>query len=216
MEYSYPLTAHHKLEQLEDEVAIVEAAKTNPAAFEPLYHYYKNRIYRYLYLRLGREEDAADVTQQVFLKALKGLPGYRVRGLPFAAWLFRIAYHATNDVYRHQKDDLSWEILENPDSVTWNSIRTLYAQETSQNIIILHPQSPALRQWWQSLTKKAVLIPVVMTLFLAITAFTLAFSPLLQNLLTHEAFSDAPISYNIYDNINQAQKIGNTTITLEK
>ncbi|HEY7416489.1 MAG TPA: sigma factor, partial [Ktedonobacteraceae bacterium] len=92
MEYSHTLTGGtgYTLDETDGEAALIEAAKTNPAAFEPLYQRYKGRVYRYLFFRLRHEEDAADLTQQVFLKALSALPGYRIRNIPFAAWLFRI------------------------------------------------------------------------------------------------------------------------------
>jgi RNA polymerase sigma-70 factor (ECF subfamily) len=113
MEYSYPLTGGQLLtrEEIEGEAVLVEAAKSNPAAFEPLYQRHKERLYRYLLFRLGRKEDAADLTQQVFLKALSALPGYRARGVPFAAWLFRIASHSANDAHRRKKEHISWEQL---------------------------------------------------------------------------------------------------------
>lgn len=111
MEYSYALAIGSEPGEIDHEAALVEAAKANPAAFEPLYQRYKARIYRYLFLRVRREEDAADLTQQVFLKALSALPGYRTRGLPFAAWLFRIAYHTVSDTYRRKKSAVSWDVL---------------------------------------------------------------------------------------------------------
>jgi RNA polymerase sigma-70 factor, ECF subfamily len=151
MEYSYPLTALHTLEELEDEVAIVRAAQSNPAAFEPLYHYYKQRIYRYLFLRIGHEEDAADLTQQVFLKALKGLPSYHVRGLPFAAWLFRIAYHVINDVYRHKKDVVSWDTIENAEE--------LFIEGDPESIMLQQEKHMRLQQLLNQLdTRKRELI----------------------------------------------------------
>ena len=119
MEYSHPLTGEQHLVQgeIDGEVAMIEAAKKHPAAFEPLYHRYKERIYRYLFFRLRQEEDAADLTQQVFLKALSALPAYRSRGVPFAAWLFRIASRMTSDAYRSKKAHVSWEHLPDADSL---------------------------------------------------------------------------------------------------
>jgi RNA polymerase sigma-70 factor (ECF subfamily) len=113
MEYSHTLTGGmgYTLDEIDSEAAPIEVARTNPAAFEPLYQQYRVRVYRYLYFRLGCEEDAADLTQQVFLKALSALPGYRIHKALFAAWLFRIAHHAANDVYRRKKDTISWEEL---------------------------------------------------------------------------------------------------------
>lgn len=98
-------------EKFEDEVVWIEAAKLDPAAFEPLYQRYMMRIYRYMYLRVRNAEDAADLTQQVFLKVLRALPGYRVRGVPFAAWLFRIAHNTASDVYRREKRTMSQDFL---------------------------------------------------------------------------------------------------------
>ncbi|MDQ2713998.1 MAG: sigma-70 family RNA polymerase sigma factor [Chloroflexota bacterium] len=95
----------------EDEATLIEAARANPAAFEGLYQRYVARVYRYLRTRVGQEEDAADLTQQVFLKALNALPSYQERGSPFAAWLFRIARHTLTDTYRQRRDDISWDIL---------------------------------------------------------------------------------------------------------
>lgn len=111
MEYGYTLAIDSEPDEVDDEAALVEAAKANPTAFEPLYQRYKARLYRYLLLRVRREEDAADLTQQVFLKALSALPGYRVRGIPFAAWLFRIAHHIASDTYRLKKSAISWNAL---------------------------------------------------------------------------------------------------------
>jgi RNA polymerase sigma-70 factor (ECF subfamily) len=69
---------------LDQEARWIAAAQADPAAFEPLYLLYRARIYHYLRTRFGNEEDAADLTQQVFLQALAGLPRYRPSGTPFA------------------------------------------------------------------------------------------------------------------------------------
>jgi RNA polymerase sigma-70 factor (ECF subfamily) len=57
------------------------------------------------------DEDAADLTQQVFLKALTALPGYQLHKAPFAAWLFCIARHTAIDLSRRQKNTISWDLL---------------------------------------------------------------------------------------------------------
>lgn len=111
MEYSYALAIDSEPDGIDAEAVLVETAKANPAAFEPLYQRYKMRIYRYFFLRVRREEDAADLTQQVFLKALSALPGYQLRGIPFAAWLFRIAHYTAIDNYRQKKSAISWDTL---------------------------------------------------------------------------------------------------------
>jgi RNA polymerase sigma-70 factor (ECF subfamily) len=96
----------------DDEVALVLAAQQDPAAFAPLYRRYRHRVYAYLYTRLTNAEDAADLTQQVFLLALAALPRYRIRAIPFGVWLFRIARNAAADLHRRRpRVALIWETV---------------------------------------------------------------------------------------------------------
>jgi RNA polymerase sigma-70 factor, ECF subfamily len=81
--------------------ALVRAAQAgDAAAFGRLYERYFEQIYVYAAVRLGREADAEDVAGQVFLRALEALGGYRWRGVPFRAWLFRIARNLLVDARR--------------------------------------------------------------------------------------------------------------------
>ena len=101
----------------DDEAALIQAARRDPAAFGPLYARYVDRIYSYLRTRTGlaRADDAADLTQQVFVRALDALPRYEVRaGVSVAAWLFRIARNAATDWQRRQRPALRivpWEAV---------------------------------------------------------------------------------------------------------
>lgn len=79
-----------------DEAALVADAQRDPRNFGPLYELYVDRIYRYAYRRVGTHHDAEDVTAQTFQQALQALPKYEWRGLPFGAWLFRIAGNIIN------------------------------------------------------------------------------------------------------------------------
>ena len=81
---------------------VCRAAKGDGEAFASLYEEYFDRIYRYLYLRLGNQSDAEDLAQEVFVKALEAIGGYKWRGLPFASWLFRIAHNLMVDLLRKQ------------------------------------------------------------------------------------------------------------------
>lgn len=95
---------HSTAEDVEDdEPSLIQAARLDPKAFGLLYQRYLTSIYRYLRARTPNEQAAADLTQQVFLKALASLPKYRPRGLPFAAWLFRIARNTAIDRYRRSR-----------------------------------------------------------------------------------------------------------------
>jgi RNA polymerase sigma-70 factor, ECF subfamily len=59
--------------QFSDEVTLIEQARRDPDAFATLYERYLPRVYRYLYLRLGNQHDAEDITSQVFIETLEGL-----------------------------------------------------------------------------------------------------------------------------------------------
>lgn len=82
------------------EMAIIEAAKKDPSRFAALYEKYFEQIYRFIYQRMDDKDQAADSTQQVFLKALDKLSKYEFRGVPFASWLYRIASTEVQDHYR--------------------------------------------------------------------------------------------------------------------
>ena len=95
----------------DDERDLIEAAQGDLTRFTPLYDRYRVRLYAYLRIRVGSDEDAADLTHQVFLRALDALPRYRVAGTPFAAWLFRIARNAVTDHHRRRRDTITWDLL---------------------------------------------------------------------------------------------------------
>lgn len=101
-----PACSSERWREETDEGALVVASRSDPAAFGELYVRYRAPVYRYLRSRTGNEDDAVDLTQQVFLRALERLPSYQARGLPFAAWLFRIARNSAIDFYRrsHRAD----------------------------------------------------------------------------------------------------------------
>ncbi len=83
-----------------DEAGLVERAKSDPAAFGELYERYVRRIYNYIYYRTGNEHDAEDLTARVFFRALENIDRYTVRGLPFSAWLYRIAHNLVANWHR--------------------------------------------------------------------------------------------------------------------
>ena len=75
-------------------------------AFLSLYGQFADRVYRFFLYRAGQPADAEDLTQLTFLRAIEALPRYEERGLPFAAWLFRIARNAAIDFERTRHDHL--------------------------------------------------------------------------------------------------------------
>lgn len=99
-------SGHPEMISLEHEAALVAAAKVDGEAFAALYRRYRLPIYRYCRARTPSGEDAADLAQQVFLKAFEAIPRYEERGLPFSAWLFRLARNAAIDASRRPQRDL--------------------------------------------------------------------------------------------------------------
>src|SRR4030081_4035604 len=84
----------------EDEQALVERAKRDPNAFGELYDRYVLQIFRFVYSRVRDQTVAEDVTQEVFMKALKSIGRYQDTGKPFSAWLYQIAVNSVADRYR--------------------------------------------------------------------------------------------------------------------
>ncbi len=96
-----------------DENRQIELAKSDHRHFGPIYESYFEQIYRFVFKRLGgNEEVAADLCQQTFIKAMANLAKYEDRGLPFSAWLYRIAQNEVNMFFRSQKKNYSVEITD--------------------------------------------------------------------------------------------------------
>lgn len=82
---------------------VAKAQNGDNNAFALLYKEYVTPLYRYIYFRVGETEQAEDLTQEVFLRALKNIDHYHYKGKPFISWLFRIAHNLIIDYYRRAK-----------------------------------------------------------------------------------------------------------------
>jgi RNA polymerase sigma-70 factor, ECF subfamily len=83
-----------------DERLLVEAARRDPAQFAELYSRNFHAVYAYVARRVASREEAEDVTSEVFHQALANLQRFEWRGVPFVAWLMRIASNAMADRWR--------------------------------------------------------------------------------------------------------------------
>ena len=79
------------------ERALIEHAQRDPRRFADLYEAHFERVYAFVVRRVHDRAEAEDVTADVFHHALAHLPHFEWRGVPFAAWLFRIATNALID-----------------------------------------------------------------------------------------------------------------------
>jgi RNA polymerase sigma-70 factor (ECF subfamily) len=84
----------------ETDEELAERAKVDREAFGILYERHLRRIYNYVYYRTGSAADAEDLTARTFYQALANLQRYRVQGVPFSAWLFRIAHNLVANWHR--------------------------------------------------------------------------------------------------------------------
>lgn len=96
----------------EEHLLIVRSAAGDGEAFGALYGHYHPKIYRFVYLKVGRKEEAEDLTHQVFLHAWEHMPGYRHEGHPLSSWLYRIARNAIIDHYRTRRANLALDDLD--------------------------------------------------------------------------------------------------------
>jgi RNA polymerase sigma-70 factor (ECF subfamily) len=95
-----------------EERLLVEAAQSDPARFDALYESHLERVYGFIADRVHDRATAEDLTADVFYKALANLKSYEWRGVPFAAWLLRIAANAVID--RSQRAAREYRIADDP------------------------------------------------------------------------------------------------------
>lgn len=87
-----------------DELSLIQRAKAlDEEAIAELYRRHVQPIYRYILYRVGDPNTAQDLTAEVFLRMVEGLPKYRERGYPFSSWLYSIANARVIDYFRHQR-----------------------------------------------------------------------------------------------------------------
>jgi len=101
-----------------EESELIERAKTDSEAFGLLYERYHTRIYNYVYYRTGNVADAEDLTARIFVRAMQHIETYEDKGLPFSAWLYRIAHNLVANWHRDRSrrplialDDIAqWQV----------------------------------------------------------------------------------------------------------
>jgi len=86
-----------------DERTLIERAQAyETRAFAEIYERYYQGIYNFIYYRVSEEPLAEDLTAEVFLKAMEAIQSFTFRGIPFSAWLYRIANNLVIDYFRRQ------------------------------------------------------------------------------------------------------------------
>ncbi len=86
---------------MQDEESIIRRAQRHDKmALTQIYEENFDKIYRYVVLKIGDRTEAEDITQQVFINTLKSISSFKWKGIPFSAWLFRIAHNQVVDYWR--------------------------------------------------------------------------------------------------------------------
>lgn len=99
---------HRSGEELEAERQLIAAAQRDRAAFAPLYERYVDQIFAYTYTLTRNRELAEDVTAATFAKAIEDLPRFEWRGVPYSAWLYRVA----SNLVARQRRRPAWSELD--------------------------------------------------------------------------------------------------------
>jgi RNA polymerase sigma-70 factor (ECF subfamily) len=99
------------------ETALIERARYDREAFGLIYEQYVDRIYNYIYYRTGNAADAEDLTARTFMRAMQHIPTYQDQGVPFSAWLYRIAH---NLVANWHRDRNRRQIISLDDLIRWH------------------------------------------------------------------------------------------------
>ncbi|MBM3125986.1 MAG: sigma-70 family RNA polymerase sigma factor [Chloroflexi bacterium] len=87
-------------QEYNEESILARASQGDRDAFGQLYEHYIERIFNYVYYRTGNLHDAEDLTARVFQRAMNHIKNYTNRGLPFSAWLYRIAHNLVANWHR--------------------------------------------------------------------------------------------------------------------
>lgn len=95
----------------EEEKILVERAKHDKEAFGVLFNEYFSLILNYVFRRIGIKEDAEEITEEVFFKALNSIKTYKDRGIPYSSYLMRIAINEVNYYLKRRKKII---LVENP------------------------------------------------------------------------------------------------------
>ncbi len=106
------------VKQRPDERLLIEAAQRNPARFAELYDDNFERVYAFVARRVHVRADAEDLTAEVFQQALVKLGQFEWRGVPFVAWLYRIASNAIADRWKRAAREQGTPLADDPPDVS--------------------------------------------------------------------------------------------------
>jgi RNA polymerase sigma-70 factor (ECF subfamily) len=134
--------------ELSDKEVVANASEGNKVAFGILYERYVGKIFSYIYYRTGNQFDAEDITSRVFYRAMRHIGNYQDRGLPFSAWLYRIAHNLVANWHRDnsRKKEIPLDDSFNVRYVGDHPESALLKSEEQENLLRIIRKLPADRQ----------------------------------------------------------------------
>ncbi len=137
------------MSDLSEEDALQHAIQGDAEAFSFLYEKYVNKIYSYIYYRTGSVNDAEDLTARVFQRAMGRIDRYTQKGVPFSAWLYRIAHNLVANWHRDNSRRQEVALDDQPDLVmdsTHPERQVVLDQEVERLISVIKRLSPERQQ----------------------------------------------------------------------
>jgi len=107
--------------QLEAERRLIASSQRHPRRFADLYERYFDRVYAFALTRAGERAAAEDITADTFRQAFENLSRFQWRGVPFSAWLLRIAANAAADYYHRVSREQGLPAMASDDDTSWEN-----------------------------------------------------------------------------------------------
>jgi RNA polymerase sigma-70 factor (ECF subfamily) len=136
-----------ELEYIEEEI-LSRASQGDRDAFGQLYERYVERIFNYVYYRTGNLHDAEDLTARVFQRAMNHIKNYTDRGVPFSAWLYRIAHNLVANWHRDRsrKQEIPLDDLPVLPAKSDHPERSLVRSQEQESLLRMIRRLPPERQ----------------------------------------------------------------------
>lgn len=135
--------------EINDEEVLRRASRGDREAFGLLYERYVDRIFNYVYYRTGNVHDAEDLTARVFQRAMNHIVTYIDRGVPFSAWLYRIAHNLVANWHRDRsrRQEIPLSEMPVPRTRTSHPEASLMRSESQAALLrLIHNLSPERQQ----------------------------------------------------------------------
>lgn len=121
--------------QIKEEFEQIKKAQKNPDCFAPLYDKYFGFVFNFIFKRTSDKDLTGDLTSDVFLKAMLGINKYQFKGVPFSAWLLRIAVNEVNLHFRKNNKVRTISITESSLENFFESIEESYSEEKTKRLL---------------------------------------------------------------------------------